>query len=157
MLRNRRRQYATLLRVRRRLEDLEVEALGMAQRAVARATEERDDIEAHQKHTLETAGRIARERLEAVAVDRQLHFERHLARRAVEKDSEIVALSGKVEEQRAKVVEVATRRRIAEKLLGRATKDHLEYIQREETKAHDDAAIMRVAYVRRIRRPQTTP
>ena len=153
MLRNRRRQYATLLRVRKHLENLEVEALGVSRRAVARASQERDNIEAQQKHALETAGRIARERLDAGAVDRQLHFERHLGLRAVEKDSEIVALSGKVEEQRAVVVEAATRRRIAEKLLGRATNDHLEHIRHEEVKDHDDAAIMRVAFERR--RPQT--
>ncbi len=141
-------RYATLLRVRELQENQKAQELAQTRLALQRAAEERQNIEAEQFHTLVEASAATSEQFDASHVGRYYLYERHLARRAVEKDSEIAVLR-KQEEQRRRTLEKASRaKHIVERLKERHINELQAFIAGEEQKASDEVAVNRSAAAR---------
>ena len=139
-------QYGTLLRVRKRQEDLCAETLAAKRREVAAAQAQRASIGREQERVLLEAGQRARRRFLADDVRRYYLYERHLAQQAVHTDARIVELGREAQARRAELEEAMKRRRILERLQERqdgACRAHLAKDERDredETAANHEAA-----------------
>lgn len=137
-------RYATLLRVRKRQEDLKVQAFAQAQRVVRDLETERDELFAYQRRVLEEAGRQAVEpvagRLEAL-----YRFDRHLGKLADEKDAKIVAQQGEVDDRRRELDDAIKQRRIIERLIEIAELEAKEEFNRQDRRLQDEFASIQFA------------
>jgi len=116
MPRNRAHAYDTLLRVRERQEDLRMQALAEARRAVNVAQRRRDELHQEQMRVLDETGARLRAEFDAVDIRRYYQHERYIARLGDETDALIRQLEGEAEKRRAELEEAAKRRKIVEKL-----------------------------------------
>ncbi|MBP8129601.1 MAG: flagellar FliJ family protein [Candidatus Hydrogenedentes bacterium] len=132
--------FATLLRVRKRVEELKSQALGATRRRLHDAVKDRASIGDEQRDTLARAGALLEEEFDASDVRRYYQYERHLARLAVQKDAEIRALERTAAAQRKELEEALKRRRVAEKLEERTAAVYQDYVRKEEQKALDELA-----------------
>lgn len=139
------RGYATLLRVRKRQEDLKAGAFAEAQRSVRRAESERSEIVAYQQRIVYGAERASKTLENVTSVRQYLLFERHLARRAVDKDSEIGALKNVAEDRRQELESSMKQRRMVERLLERAREERERRRAELDRKAADETASIRAA------------
>ena len=139
------RGYATLLRVRKRQEDLKAGAFAQAQRSVRRAEAERTEILAYQQRIVYGAERASKTLDNPASVRHYLLFERHLARRAVDKDSEIAALKNVAEDRRQELETSMKEKRMVERLLERAHEERERRRAEMERKAADEIASIRAA------------
>jgi flagellar FliJ protein len=132
--------YATLLRVRKHEEELRSATLAGTRREIAQAEMDLEAIREQQRRTLETAGIIARERLDAEDIRRYYQFERHLAQLAVEKDAQIQALQARASKEQAALAEATKRRRMTEKLEERVAESYRREMGILEQKQLDQVA-----------------
>lgn len=132
--------YATLLRVRKHEEERRSAALAHTRREIAQAVSSLQAIREQQRRTLEAAGTIARERLDAEDIRRYYQFERHLSQLAVEKDALIQQLQGRAEEEQATLATATKKRRMTEKLEERVAEAYLRELGQLEQKQLDQAA-----------------
>ena len=139
------RGYATLLRVRKRQEDLKAGALAEAQRSVHRAEAERAEVLAYQQRIVYGAERASKSLENVSSVRQYLLFERHLARRAVDKDSEVAALKNVADDRRQELETSMKERRMVERLLERAHEERARRRAELEQKASDEMASIRAA------------
>lgn len=137
--------YAMLLRVRQRQEDVQARDVARAERNVSAAVAERDQIEALQKATMVKADDIAKTEVDTSKVDGYLQYERHLARLCVEQDAKIRSFRGVVEEFRVELGEAIKKRRIVERLIERAEAAQRKRAQKLEQQISDELASMRGA------------
>lgn len=133
-------QFNTLLRIRRRQEDLRAAALGAARREVQRAESQRDAIAEAQSAALETAGARAQERFDPGEIRLYYQYERHLQVLSDAKESEIVQLKGVAEQRRAELEDAMKRRRMIEKLIERKMKVYDAEVRKDEQHAADETA-----------------
>jgi flagellar FliJ protein len=133
-------QYATLLRIRKRQEDLKAQALALAHQQAQRAREERAGIASEQRRTLEQAGELVRARFDASEVRRYYQYERHLSRLGDTKDAEIRQLDGVVEEKRLDLEEAAKQKQVVEKLQERRMAAYQKEQLKQEQKVSDEVA-----------------
>jgi flagellar export protein FliJ len=138
-------RYKTLLRVRRREEEVKALALAQTMRRLGRARRERDEIVARQRAMLGDAQRMMSGAFDASDVLRFYQFEQHLARLAVEKDALILELTGEERARRAELEEAVKRKKMIERL-----KEHHQEMLRterakEEQRLLDDVAAMKAA------------
>ena len=145
MLRRGLRQFATLVRVRKRQEEQRAERLAAAHRLRRRAQAERDHLEAERRRMFERAGQAAQGRMSAAEVRRYYQYERHLARLADEKDAEIMRLRQTEAERRAELEEAMKKRRMVERLHERRTESVLREVQRQEQRMSDESGTTRAA------------
>lgn len=147
-------QFDTLLRIRKRQEELRAFALAEARREVRAAEQERDELSGWRLEMFREAGTHARAVFDPGDVRLYYRYERHLARMIDDKDAQIVQLS-KVEEARRMELDGAMkRRRIIEKLLERKERQAREETRKQEQKAADETASK---YAARIRQRDMTP
>lgn len=139
------RGYATLLRVRKRQEDLKAGVFAEAQRNVRRAEAERTEILAYQQRIVYGAERASKALEDPVSVRQYLLFERHLARRSVDKDSEIGTLKHVAEDRRQELETSMKDRRMVERLLERSHEERERRRAEMERKAADEIASIRAA------------
>ena len=85
-------RYQTLLRVRKRQEDLKAQSLADVRRRIRAAREQRADIVRLQVDMLTEASQRASRRFDAATVHQYYQYERHLARMAVETDAQLEQL-----------------------------------------------------------------
>ncbi len=143
--------YATLLRIRKRQEDLKAQALAAARRGVGNAETQRAELEAQQRRALDDAASAASAAgaagpvVDGPRVVQFLHYERHLGRLAVAKDAEIIGLEKVAEERRTELEETMKQRRIAERLVEGAERAVLEKAQKAELVLNDESASVRAA------------
>lgn len=142
--------YSTLLRIRKRQEDLKAQALAAARRAVGNAERQRVELEDQQRGALDDASRAAVPVVDGPRVDQFLHYGRHLGRLAVAKDSEIIGLEKVAEERRVELEETMKERRIAERLVERAERAIFQKARNAEQELNDESASVRAAL--RLRR-----
>ncbi len=142
---NRRRlnALATLLRIRRRQEDLKAQALAQARRDVRVATDQRDEIEAYQRRMLERAGEMTQGDFDASAVRQVYQHERHLSRLAAERDVAIRRLDQVAETRRGELEMALKRRRMVEQLETRAATRYRDFRNQQEQKQNDEIATSR--------------
>lgn len=145
MPRRKRFQYDTLLRIRRRQEDLKAEALAAARRRVGAAERQRTELAQQQRRTLEEAGQAARRRFDAADVRRYYQYERHLAGLTVELDARIAELRNNAETRRDELEEAMKDRRIVEKLKERRDKMFLQKALKDEQRQSDESAVNQAA------------
>ena len=139
-------QYGTLLRVRERQEDLKARALADVRRAIRAAEQQSVEISERQAAMFQRAAHLAEQAFDASDVRRYFQFERHLARLAVEKDSEIVALRAVEEERRAELEEAMKQRRIIERLKERKDEAYAREVNKQEQKISDESATSHAAF-----------
>lgn len=145
-------KYATLLRVRERLQRLDAQALGEARRDVRLAEVQRDRLAEEQRRVLAEAGVAAGEQVDARKAQALIHYERHIAGRAVDKDAEIHALRGVEVRKRIQLEEAMKRLKIVERLTERVRLAYLNHVRKEEQKQFDETASLRSALERRTHR-----
>ena len=139
------KQYALLLRVRKRREDQKAAALAAARRDVRNAEHDRDQIEAYQRKIIEQATESTRGTLRAGRANEYIHYERHLAQLAVKKDAEIATMEQTAEERLEELSESAKQRRIVDKLLENLGRQHMKERAKIEQRAHDELGAVRSA------------
>jgi len=141
----RRFPYETLLRIRRRQEDLKAQALAVARHEVEVAQAQRRHLAEEQRGILDQAGERSRAYFDASDVRRYYQYERHLARLRDAKDAEIHALRDIEEERRIEVEEAAKRKRIVEKLKERHGVAWLRQWRKNEQRLMDEAGTTHAA------------
>lgn len=144
--------FATLLRVRKRVEELKSQALGATRRRLHDAVAQRSSIAEEQRNTLAKTGVLLCDKFDASDVRRYYQYERHLARLAVQKDAEIRSLERTAAAQRKELEEAVKRRRVAEKLEERTASVYQEYVRKEEQKVVDELATNHAAAKQRSAR-----
>ena len=141
-------KYAMLLRVRERQERLKAQSLAAARRDVGRAVAQRDALAEEQERVLGEAGEAARHRVDAAKVQAFIHYERHIARLAVDKDAEIHSLKSVAETRRGELEDAMKRRKVVERLNERARLAYRDYVLREEQKLLDETGSVHAALER---------
>ena len=137
-------RYQTLLRVRELREEQASLRLGEVRNAIQRAAEERDSIESERGFILRQAAETASGVFVAGDVGLYYAYERHLAKRRLDKEAELAGLR-EDEEARRRELEIITKdKRVVERLKER----HVEMVRGEinklEQKAADEAAACRI-------------
>jgi len=138
-------KYAVLLRVRERQERLKAQSLAAARRDVGRAEAQRDALAEEQERVL---GEAARQRIDAAKVQAFIHYERHIARLAVDKDAEIYSLKSVAETRRRELEDAMKQRKVVERLNERARLAYRDYVLREEQKLLDETGSVQAALER---------
>lgn len=133
-------QYGTLVRIRKRQEDVRAQVLASARREVRVAEGQRAELRDQQRRTLEEAGASARDRFRADEVRRYYEYERHLARLIDEKDAALIQFREAAEERRLELEDAMKQRRVAEKLTERAETEFFAEVRKEEQKSMDELA-----------------
>lgn len=141
--------YETLVRVRKRQEEIKVITLAATRRDISNAEAERAGIAARQREALEQASEIAKSEFDASDVRRYYQYERYLARLAVRKDADIRGLQRKAEGQRRELLEATKKRRISEKLEERTAEAYHDHVLKQAQKQIDEVATNRAAMSQR--------
>ena len=149
MLRRPRPQFQTLLRVRKRLEDVRAAALASVRREINLAEQERASIVEQQRRALTQAGQTAGAVFRAHDVRPYYEYERHLAQLAVLKDAKILELQHTESERRGELEEAMKQRRVVERLIERRRQAFLEDVRSAEQSAHDEIGAGRFARARK--------
>ncbi len=137
--------YDTLLRVRQLEERQKAQRLAEVRNKIFRASREREFLDQEQFQMLFEAASRASGRFDARDVRLYYIYERLLARRAAEKDAEIVSL-GRLEKERRRELEHAMkRRRIVERLEARYIQAMQKEFRQQEQKLLDGMAVTRAA------------
>jgi flagellar export protein FliJ len=113
---SRRFRLATVLRVRKRQEDMRAQALAETQSVIQKAQHQRDELTALQRMMLTDADSLTREAFDAADVRRYFQYERHLARRVVDTDAQLAELKGVAEDRRAELEEASQKKKAIERL-----------------------------------------
>ena len=147
-------QYDTLLRVRRRQEDLRAQALAAVRRDLEAAESHRADIANERMCTLRRASETASRGFTASDVRRFFQYERHLALLGTEADARIRELREAVAGRREELEEAMKQRRIVEGLREQRQTAFLRELNKEEQAMADEvasnaAALERIRYRRR--------
>lgn len=147
--------YDTLLRIRRRQEDLKAGELAAAQRAVNALHEQRAQIVVAQQLALEQAQVTGGAQFDASEIRSYFQYERHLAKLRDDKDAELRAKQTAVDACRGEAEQAMKDRRIVEKLRERKRVAWLYARRRAEQQVMDEVATSYAA--RGIRPPGIAP
>lgn len=132
--------YETLLRIRKRQEDLRAMAMAAARRDVNNAEEQRTRLAAEQRNSLERWAGYLKECLDAGEARRYHQYERHLARLIDDKDADIRRLEGIAEEKRGELLDASKRKRIVGKLKERKNAAYALELRRMLQRINDETA-----------------
>ncbi len=147
--------FDTLLRIRRRQEEIKAGELAKVLRRVRAAQHQRARIVAEQQEALAQAQVPGGSAFDASEVRRYLQYERHLARMRDDKDATLRSLQEEAAVRRGEVESAMKERRIVEKLRERKMAAWLHRRRRAEQQVMDEVA---TAYAARgIRPPGLTP
>lgn len=138
-------RYATLLRVRKRVEDLKANAFASAQRDELAAREALCEIEHAQRDALGRASEVASQADGAGRVSDLIDYERHLGQVALNQSSEIEKLANEAEVRRSELQEAVTQRRMVDRLMERAREALQELLHIQDQRLSDEAASIRAA------------
>ena len=138
-------QYGTLLRVRKRQEDLRAQALAQARRDLHAQERSRAEIVQRQRQMLEEAGRASANPFTVDEIRRFYQYERHLANMATHADARIGELGEAAEQRRLELEEAMKRRRVLELLQERRQQAFAAEIRKREQAAADESATSRAA------------
>lgn len=138
-------QYATLLRVRKRQEDLNAQVLAGVRREMRAAELQREDFEDQQRRAIDSAQAHAGEDFDERLFCQYVQYQRHLARMAVAKDAEIEQLRHQVEGRRLELENAMRQRRMVDKLIERSERIVSEKAKKEEQRSSDEAASTQAA------------
>lgn len=149
-------QYNTLLRIRKRQEDLRAQALAAARRDVRGVERRLDEIGLEQTRTLMRAGKRASRGFTASDVRRYYQYERYLAHLATQSDAELAELRVQAQERRQELGDAMKRRRILERLKERRQQAFETELNKEMQAMADEVATNYAAIARSERRRAAT-
>ena len=138
-------QYATLLRVRKRQEDLNAQVLAGVRREMRAAELQREDFERQQRRAIDSAQAYTGEDFDERLFCRYVGYQRYLARMAVAKDAEIEQLRQQVEGRRLDLENAMCKRRMVDRLIERSERILLKKVKKEEQRLSDEAASTQAA------------
>ena len=138
-------RYATLLRVRKRVEELKANALASAQRYELAAHTRLSEIEHERRDALGRASQLAREPNRVSRIPDLIHYERHLGRVALNQSAEIEKLADEAEARRGELQEAVTQRRKVDRLMERARDSFRDWLKIQDQRATDEVATIRAA------------
>ncbi len=137
-------RYETLLRLRKRQEELRAQELAITQRAARRAGEEREQIAAEQRRALEQAAQLMDSpSLNARDLRRHYQYERFLARMDDAKEAEILAFEETARHQREALKTAMKHKRIIERLKEKHLLARFAELRKQEQRETDEAASIR--------------
>lgn len=146
-------KFDVLQRVRERQEKLKAQALAETRREIQRAEAQRNALSEEQRRVLEEAGAASKDNVDAAKTQAFIHYERHIARLAVEKDAEIHSLRGVEERRRRELEDAMKKRKVVERLSEKARLDYHTEQRRAEQKQNDETASVQSALERKASRP----
>ena len=149
--------FDTLVRIRKRQEDIRARALALARREVQRAELELAELEARQRETLEEAGERVKKRFDAVEVRLYYQYERYLARLADEISAQLIDLRAQEQKRCAELEDAMKQRRITEKLLDRKRRIYFDEVRKEDQAFADETAANYAAIARAALRRAKMP
>ncbi len=145
MTRRPKRCFDTLLRVRKRKEDMQARLLAELRREADMAERQREELMRARRRALHEAGRRASGTFDAGEARRYYQYERHLAERTVAKDAELHALRDRSEVERASLEAAMKERRMVERLIERREALWRRDLDRAEQKLLDETGSTRAA------------
>ena len=138
----------TLLRVREIEEERRAQELADTRRSISAASKERQFIEQEQVRILAEAAQASKKVFRAADVRGYYSYERHLAQRAVEIDSQLAALQTQEEERRRELEEASKSKRIVERLKDKHREALRNDVNRMEQKISDEVSSSHAAGAR---------
>jgi len=143
----------SVLRVRKRQEDLRAQALAETQSEMRKAQHRRDDLIELQRRMLTSADELTRSNFDAADIRRYFQYERHLSRSVVDSDAQIAQLTVVADDRRAELEEATQKKKAIERLKVR----HRDAIAADdrywEQRTNDEIASGRAYFARRKDRP----
>lgn len=139
-------QYETLLRVRKRQEELRAQELALAVMDYQHARRERADIASEHRRALDHARLLLQDKqINARDLRRYHQYERHLSRVGDDKDAEIQALHEVMEERREVLAEAMKKRKIFERLKEKHVLNQRHRLRKHNQTETDETASIRAA------------
>ena len=138
-------QYGTLLRVRKRPEEIEAMSLAAAHREVQTVKRQREELSRLQRLAIENASKNAGEGGNSLRLNQYLQFQRHLARLSDDKDAVIVSLNQEADQRRQALEDAMKRRKMVERLHERARSVRRKGISKEGQRISDETASTQAA------------
>jgi flagellar export protein FliJ len=142
-------RFGTLLRVRKRQEDLKAQALAIARTEHAALRRQRRELDERRRALMKEADVRPGAAFEPTRVEAIYQYERHLGRRSDAKDAEIALHGRTVQAARTELESAMAQKRIMEKLIERAEKAERAEAVRREQRWHDESSVIRFAHGRR--------
>jgi len=135
-----RKALATLVRIRKRQEDLHALAFAGARRILDTLREERASIAKEQRRMLEEAGEIIQDTFDPSEARRYYQYERYLAKLGDQKDADIRARESQAESLRLELETAMKKRRMVELLEDKNQLAwHQEFRKREQVQLDEVA------------------
>lgn len=138
-------QYDTLLRIRKRQEDLRAQALAETNRQIAARRQQRTQLDAERRTWLFEAGARAQRVFRAPEVAPVYRYERHLAHCITSTDASLRQLEATAAERRGELENAMKQRRVIERLRERLLEARRAAVLKEVQKRTDEAATNRAA------------
>lgn len=145
---SRRFRLETVLRVRKRQEDLRAMALAETQAGIGKAQRRREELTAMQRSALTEASARTRAAFDAADIRRFFQYERHLARNVVETDARLAELHGIADNRRVELEEASRKKRAIERLRDRHAQTVAEAYRYWEQRVSDEVASSRAHQAR---------
>ncbi len=151
MRRSRARQFrlTTVLRVRKRQEELRAQALAETQTGIRNAEHRRTELVTLQRTMLSNADALTRAEFDAADVRRYYQYERHLSRCVVDTDAQLAQLSGVAEDRRVELEEAIQKKKAIERLQVRHRAAVADDVRYWEQRTNDEIASGRAYLARR--------
>lgn len=145
---SRRFRLETVLRVRKRQEDLRAMALAETQAGIGKAQRRRNELTAMQRSALTDASARTQEAFDAADVRRFFQYERHLARNVVETDARLAQMQDIADNRRVELEEASRKKRAIERLRDRHAQTVDEAYRYWEQRVSDEVASSRAHQAR---------
>ncbi len=140
---------ASVLRVRKRQEELRAQALAETQSVIRKAQHRREELTELQRTMLMNADALTRTNFDAADVRRYFQYEQHVSRSVVDTDAQLAQLATVAEDRRAELEEATQRKKAIDRLEER----HREALASEdrywEQRTNDEIASGRAHVARR--------
>lgn len=138
-------RYSTLLRVRKRQEELKSQALAGSRRVARDLQQDKSNILKYREEVLDRAGKHAAAAVDAVQLRGFYEFERHLVRLGDAKDAKIAEHQIEVDARRVELEDGIKQRRIVERLIERLEEQEASWRVRREQRDHDELSTIHFA------------
>jgi len=140
---------STVLRVRKRQEELRAQALAETQATVRKTEHRRAELVGLQRIMLTNADALTRENFDAADVRRYFQYERYLSRCVVDTDAQLAELAEAAEDRRAELEDAVQKKKVIDRLKER----HREAVAADdrywEQRTNDEIASGRAYLARR--------
>lgn len=140
---------ATVLRVRKRQEDMRAQALAEIQSGIRKAHHRRDELVELQREKLTDANALSSREFDTADERRYFQIERHLARCAVDTDARLAELNGVASERRAELEAASQKKKVIERLRVRHFEAVVGHDRYWEQRTSDEIASGRAHRARR--------